>query len=195
MSNDSNPDIAILNSLKLGDNKAFEMVFRKYNKRIYSFVVSTLFDKDIAEDITQSVFLSIWEHREKIDTSKNFQAYVFTIAKNMVYRHTENMLRNYRFEEYVRMYVNHNDTSQEERIDASLLEQEIMRMIEQLPEARKRIFIMSFKEELTNKEIAEQLSISPKTVDTQIRRSLDFIRKNLKSSISAIALFHIMLPW
>lgn len=195
MSNDPNPDTTTLNSLKLGDNKAFEAIFRKYNKRVYNFVVSTLYDKDIAEDITQSVFLSIWEHRENIDPSRNFQAYVFTIAKNMVYRHTENMLRNYRFEEYVRSHVIHNDTSHEERIDAGMLEDEIMRMIEQLPEARKRIFIMSFKEELTNKEIAEQLSISPKTVDTQIRRSLDFIRKNLKSGISAIALFHIMLPW
>lgn len=187
-------DIKILSSLRQGNGDAFEAVFRKYGGKVYGFILAALHDRDLAEDMTQSVFMSVWEHREDIDPQKNFQGYLFTIARNMVYRHTENMLRNQRFEEYVRKSISEKHTSAEEHVDAGLLEEQIMRLVDKLPEARRRIFVMSFKDELSNREIAEELSISTKTVETQIRRSLEFIRNNLKSCIGAIALIYMNIP-
>ena len=60
----SNIDILTLNLLKQGDAKAFETIFKKYNAKVYNFVLFTLYDKNLAEDITQAIFLSVWEHRE-----------------------------------------------------------------------------------------------------------------------------------
>lgn len=61
----------ILLLLQRGDEKAFELVFHCYYNQIFTFVLSTLFDKSFAEDITQSVFISLWEKREKIDPEVN----------------------------------------------------------------------------------------------------------------------------
>lgn len=187
-------NLKLLEALKNGDSKAFEAVFRKFNAKVYGFVMATLFDKDLAEDITQSVFLSVWEHRTNIDPGRNFQGYIFTIARNMVYRHTENIIRNRRFEEYIRKSLSEKSSATEEHIDAALLEDMIMRMIEKLPEARRRIFLMSFRDQMSNREIAEELSLSTKTVETQIRRSTEFLKKNMHSIIGAIALTYTCLP-
>lgn len=189
-----NLDIRLLRSLQQGDSRAFEAVFRRYNGRVYGFVLASLHDRDVAEDITQSVFMSVWEHRASIDPERNFQGWLFTIARNMVYRHTENLVRNHRFEEYIRRSFNEKSSATEEGIDAGMLEELIMRLVERLPEARRRIFTMSFREQLTNREIAEELAVSTKTVETQLRRSLDFLRKNLHSCIGVIALIHFNLP-
>ncbi len=187
----TNIDILTLTSLKQGSTKAFETIFKKCNAKVYNFVLSTLYDKNLAEDVTQAIFLSIWEHRENIDPQKNFESYLFKTARNMVYRQTEKMLLAYRYEEHIKMNISEEDFSPEENLEASSLEELIMELINKLPEARRKIFLLSLKGELSNKEIAEQLFISEKTVETQIRRSLEFVRGKLKNHITMIYLLSL----
>lgn len=82
----------LLIDLKNGDEKAFETLFWEYNQHVYHFVYSLLYDKSMAADLTQNVFLKIWEKHETIDPEQNFDAYLFTIARNLVYKETENRL-------------------------------------------------------------------------------------------------------
>ena len=82
----------LLIDLKNGDEKAFETLFWEYNQHVYHFVYSLLYDKSMAVDLTQNVFLKIWEKHETIDPEQNFDAYLFTIARNLVYKETENRL-------------------------------------------------------------------------------------------------------
>lgn len=56
-----------LQLLKEGNKKAFEALYRAYNARIYSFVLSMIGDAGVAKDITQDIFLQIWEKRLNID--------------------------------------------------------------------------------------------------------------------------------
>ena len=85
-------DSETLARLKQGDVRAFEVIFWEYNPRVYHFVYSLLFDKLLAEDLTQTVFLKIWERREWIDPSQPFEAYLFTIARHLAYKESERML-------------------------------------------------------------------------------------------------------
>jgi len=185
-------DIRVLYALKQGNEDAFEAIFRKYNAKIYHFAADTLYDKILAEDITQNVFLSVWEHREDIVPEKNFSAYLYTIAKNMVFRETEKIVLSYRYEDHIlQMRRNEEDLSTEEAIYAGSLGEAIFRLIDKLPEARKGIFILHFTEGLSNKEIAARLSISEENVAQQIRRSLDYIRKHLKNYIALLAFIYL----
>jgi len=178
----NNIDSKTLQRLKAGDVDAFESIFRTYNGKIYHFVMATLFDKSLAEDITQSVFLSLWEHRQEINPEKNFQAYLYTIAKNRVYRETEKKVLASSYEEHIKkLRPNDEDFSTEETIDANLLEEAILRLISKLPEARRKIFLLHFAEDLSNKEIAKRFSISEENVEMQIRRSRDYLRERLKN--------------
>ena len=186
-------DSATLHRLKTGDVDAFEDVFRKYNGKIYHFALATLYDKSLAEDITQNVFISIWEHRRDIVPEKNFQAYLYTIAKNMVYRETEKMILDFRYQDHIsKLFLDERDFSTEETIDANSLEEMILRLLDKLPEARRKIFLLHFTEDLSNKEIAKRLSVSEENVEMQVRRSLDYLRKHLKEYIASVALLYLI---
>ena len=183
-----NIDSEILNRLKMGDVNAFEYIFRKYNGKIYNFARATLFDKNLAEDITQNVFLTIWEHRKDIIPEKNFLSYIYTISKNLVYRETEKKILALRYENYLnKEYPNEEDFSTEKTIDANSLEELIFRLVDKLPETRKKIFLLHFASDLSNKEIAKRLSISEENVETQVKRSLDYLRRHLKGYIAVVA--------
>ena len=173
-------DLKTLESLKESNVKAFESIYRTYKGKIYNFVLGVLYDKSMAKDLTQNVFLSVCEHRKEIRPECNFQYYLFTIARNMVYRQTEKMLLAVRYEDYIREHSSEEDHSLEEKIDADSLETLILKLADQLPESRKQIFLLRFKSELSNKEIAATLSVSEGTVEKQISRSLAHIRKYIK---------------
>jgi RNA polymerase sigma-70 factor (ECF subfamily) len=101
------------------------------------------------------------------------------------------MLLAVRYEDYIRMHHSEEENSLEEKIDGDSLEALIMKLIDQLPKARRQIFLLRFKEELSNKEIAASLSISEGTVEKQINRSLAHIRKHAKDYIAVIVLFYM----
>lgn len=85
-------DTHTLSLLQKGDEKAFDAIFWKYNSRVFHFIHSLLYDKTLAEDLTQNVFLKIWERHQDIKPEEGFEAYLFTIARNMVYKETEKRL-------------------------------------------------------------------------------------------------------
>lgn len=86
-----------LQLLKEGNKNAFEALYRAYNARIYSFVLSMIGDTGVAKDITQDIFLQIWEKRLNIDLEGNLGGYLFKISQNMVYHYVrrELLLQNY----------------------------------------------------------------------------------------------------
>lgn len=169
---------ALLRRLKAGEEKAFETLFWTYNSQVYHFINSFVYDKSLAEDLTQNVFLKIWEKHESIDPELGIAAYLFTIARHFVFKETETRL-SHRAELHGEI-MDISDESQEERKHEvnSLLEY-IEQLIEKLPPARREIFRLSRFEQLSNKEIAQRLSISEKTVETQLYRSFQFLRSNL----------------
>ena len=188
-------DKAILLKLKEGQNSAFNMLYWKYNAKLYNFVYGILYDKSLAEDITQSAFLKIWERRKDIDPDKSFSAYLYTIARNLVYKETERLLQENSY--ILSSKGNAGDNGEEsdnqttEKLDAAFIESYVDKIIEQLPASRREIFILSRKEGLSNKEIAAKLTISEKTVETQIYRSLQFLKERMKGHIIILALFFL----
>lgn len=167
--------------LKYGDERAFESIYWMYNPHVFHFISSLLYDKSLAEDLTQSVFLKIWEKHETIDPNQGFDAYLFTIARNLVYKETENRLLSECITQALSGQVSESDSLMEENIDAESLREYINNLIEQLPPSRKEIFKLSRQQHLSYKEIAERLSISEKTVETQLYRALCFLKQKLSS--------------
>lgn len=168
----------VLRLLREGDEKAFEHVFYHYYQQIYTFILNTLFDKTFAEDITQSVFITLWEKRKRIDPEMGIASLLYTMARNQVYRQTEQLLLKYKYEQY-QQGKTQESVDIEAEVNSRFLENILSELIEQLPSERRRIFLLSRKENLSNKEIASRLHISEKTVETQIRRSLIFLREKI----------------
>ena len=178
-----------LQLLKEGNKKAFEALYRAYNARIYSFVLSMIGDAGVAKDITQDIFLQIWEKRLNIDLEGNLGGYLFKISQNMVYHYVRRELL---LQNYVDKLSNESaDESVEidEEGDYLFLEEYILKLLEELPPARREVFMLYWKSGLNYREIAEQLDISEKTVATQVHRSLDFLRDKLGTIAFSVSLF------
>lgn len=186
-------DKNILVNLKNGDEKAFETLFWEYNSHVYHFIYSLLYEKSLAEDLTQTVFLKIWEKRNTIDPEQGFDAYLFTIARNLVYKETQNRLLSEKFMQTVQAQLSDTDSLMEEKIDAESLREYINGLVEELPPARREIFRLSRNEHLSYKEIAKRLSISEKTVETQLNRALRFLREKLSSNNLLAALLLLLI--
>lgn len=186
-------DKNILVNLKNGDEKAFETLFWEYNTHVYHFIYSLLYEKSLAEDLTQTVFLKIWEKRDTIDPELGFDSYLFTIARNLVYKETQSRLLSEKFMQTVQARLSDADSLMEEKIDAESLREYINGLVEELPPARREIFRLSRNEHLSYREIAERLSISEKTVETQLNRALRFLREKLSSNNILAALLLLLI--
>jgi RNA polymerase sigma-70 factor (family 1) len=181
-------DRELVSSLRQGDAEAFNKLFQKYSNRIYGFSLRYLKSEPDAEELVQNVFIKIWENRKTLKKDASFKSYLFTIAYN-------DILKFFRSKSYHQAYVreaiavaNIEDNSAE-RIDYASVLGEVDKLIEQLPERRRIIFIKSRQEGKSSKEIAAELDISPGTVDNNISEALKFLRKNLKSELLALMLF------
>lgn len=175
----SSVEKSTLKALKRGQIKEFEKIYRLYNGWVYHFICAIIKNSNIAKDLTQDVFLLIWDKRENINCDENFEGYLFKISKNMVYHYIkrELLLQNYlgkreEIEEGNISYI-------ENDLDTKFFEDYIMKLINELPEARRRIFILYWKADMSYREIATKLSISEKTVSTQVQRSIHFLRARM----------------
>lgn len=186
-------DEDVLFRLKQGDESAFESIYWKYNSWVFNFIHSLLFDKSLAEDLTQTVFLKIWEKRESIDPELGFDSYLFAIARNLVYKETENRLQSELLSDTLKEHSANHDSLTEENIDADSLREYINNLIEKLPPSRRQIFQLSRHAHLSNKEIASRLSISEKTVETQLYRALRFLKQKLSEDPHLAILLFVLV--
>jgi RNA polymerase sigma-70 factor (family 1) len=166
--------------IKLGDEQAFELLFRRYYVRLCGFVNKFLKDPDQAHEIVQEVFVKIWEGREDIDPENCLQSYLFKIAQNLSLNRLKRIKTESRYLEiYKYIYIEHSDFSASESLFTRELENDIAGALEKLPGGCRKIFELSRKEGLKYREIAEILQISVKTVETQMSKALRIMRAEL----------------
>lgn len=158
-----------------GSKSAFTDIFYAYHKKIYLFCRKYFFNQEDAEEVVQDVFLKLWQRRKNIDPEQNFQSYLYAIAKNSVYDSLKKK---------VKQQMQYYDTSFDEAVNETenlVLFRELQKNFDEalttLPDKRREIFYMSRKEGLSNKEIAEKMGISLKTVETHISLAIQHFRK------------------
>lgn len=179
----TNTDYILLSQLNNGSHKAYEVLYFKYSKRVFNFVLAILGDRHQAKDITQYCFLKIWEKRADIIPDGNFESYLFTIARNEVYKETERKIRLTLQHDFI-----HNDlqitTDVIDKLDAGILNQLIDGLAETLAPVMKKVFLLKKNDYLSNKEIAQMLGVSEKTIETHILRATKIIKEKLQFLLS-----------
>ncbi len=168
-------DQELIMALKEGNVQAFDAAYYQYARKLFAFSLKFLHDRIEVEDLIQKVFTLIWERKEHLKPEKSLEGYLFKIVRNEIYDMLK--LRIIR-EHYCDYILNVTDSDGEDLGKKKLIEQ-VFELVDRLPEQRARIFRLSKEEGLSYREIAERLHISENTVDTQIRHSLNFLRKEL----------------
>ncbi|MCL3780974.1 RNA polymerase sigma-70 factor [Prolixibacteraceae bacterium JC049] len=163
-----------------GDTVAFEQLFNEYGFRLFRFAKGYLHEDSDAEEIVQNVFLKVWSKRTSLKSVKSFKSFVFTIAFNEI-RNTFNKKTQERaFKEEVAEELLCNSKTDLLEMNYFSTMQLIDQLIEELPQKRKEIFILSKKEGLDIQEIADYLKISEKTVRNQLSTALDDLKTSVR---------------
>ena len=175
-----NNDSVLLEKLKGGDIACFELLYNKYSGKLYNYILSlSKGDFYLAEEVVQNVFVKIWEIRQHINTEGSFNSFVYTVGRNMFLNMVKSRLQEHLYQDYVIDHENGLENTVEKEIEYKMLEEQINRLIEQLPPARRNIYILSRVKNLPNKEIAALLDISENTVESQLNKATKFMRINL----------------
>lgn len=182
---DPNKIQELVRKLRSGDQSAFKVLYTYYGKKLYFLGKKYNLSQEDNSEIIQEVFLKIWQKRKEINPEYSFNAFVITIAKNLVFNKIRKSAyeRNYLSSLY-RSDYEHNET--EKSVVYSDLENIALKAIEELPPKRKQIFKLSRETGMSNQEIAESLNISKSTVENHMNKCLKFIRQYLQTHAEII---------
>lgn len=160
-----------------GDQTSFKILVDTYWQKVYGFALAYTKSLPLAEEVTQDVFMDIWNSRERLSSLENFANFLFIVTRNRVFKVVRKKLQN---------TVNTDDVNMEEDIwlpDQQLELQEmyslILKGIDQLPPVRKQVFTLSRLEGLSYDQISQQLNLSRNTVKEHIVKALNSLRAYL----------------
>lgn len=172
-------DDELISRLRLGDLSAFTAIYMRYNGILYSHAYKRLPDREELKDILQDIFIYIWNNRETITFNVDLQAYLYTAVRNKVL----NVFQSQKFKSDYITSFEEIMVNNEPMPDEALRHKELISIIDAevsaLPPQMRTIFELSRNANLSHKEIAEKLNISPLTVRKQVNNSLKILRVKL----------------
>lgn len=167
--NVSNEEFFILQRMIEGDENAFKYFFDTYYDNLCNFVNSYLRDETLSEDVVQNIFIYLWEKKDSLPSNCSIKSYLYTASKNKSLNQLRNIKNKNRI---VGELLTQPELISDEKADLFLEFEElktiISNAIDGLPTQCKTIYQLSRDEGLTNKEIAEKLGITVKTVENQM---------------------------
>lgn len=161
---------------KICDPKVFEEIFRTYAKDLKRFLYFKTRDMDVAEDIMQDTFVTLWSNCSNVSYEK-VKSYLFTVGNNLFLnmKKREKLMRSHQNEVSSRPT---NESPEFIMLEKEFLEK-IERTIANLPENDREVFLLNRIEKKKYREIAEKLDISIKTVEKRMHNALKTMKEHI----------------
>jgi RNA polymerase sigma-70 factor (ECF subfamily) len=175
----------LVQKIKSGDQPAFESLYRFFYPKLSYFSGQYLLDADMANSVAQDVFAELWEKRTSLQSDTNIQAWLFTVTKNKSLKQISKERSKQRYTDYLKarqLDVNYQSLAgfDTDNFVFEELQQKVEIALAKLSQPVRTVFEKSRFEDKKNREIAEELGISIKTVEAHISKALKFLRTELK---------------
>lgn len=182
---DNQTDAALLEALKRDSREAFGFLYRRYSDGVYLCTRRLTGNEDLAGDLTQEVFKSLWDYRSELSDARHLRSYLFFMARCHFLEH----LRKVRAVEDAREELVFLAEETEPSIELTIVTEEAFAELEAalrlLSPQRRVVMQLRYFEGLDIRAIAARLDIAPQTVRNHISQAIEFLRlKNIFSSIS-----------
>ena len=172
--------------------KEFEQMFHRLQPRLYAYCCKYINNSELAKDIVQECFISLWENRTEITVS--YEPYLFRAVHNRCISHFRSLKVHDDYATSVKQKLKEMEIYPETPYPLTELylkeiNELLQHCVEHLPEKCRLVFMMSRYQGMKNQEIAEELGISVRTVEAQIYHALKNMKEELKDYLPVIALF------
>lgn len=180
--------------LQLADGSivAYRFLFDHYFSDLCNFLLIYLHSKELSEEIALEIFTHIWEKRETLQIKATFKSYLFASAKNkaisLYHKEHKAMFSSYEVSES--MMAEYSITPH--LLETNELREIIEAAINKLPEKCRQIYLLAWEDNLSHKEIAGKLGITPKTVENHVGIALRKLRESLKPYYEQIFMLWMM---
>jgi RNA polymerase sigma-70 factor (ECF subfamily) len=162
-----------------GDQRAYRILFDRYWDLMYANALHFTKSPEWAKDLAQEIFMKIWIMRDKLPAVQRFEAFLFTVSKNMILDELRKLQLSNKHTEFFETYFTEAESDTAQKTELKDLEKELNKAIEQLPLQMQTAFKLSRFEGLTHEQIARQMNITRVTSQNYIARAILNIRKYL----------------
>jgi RNA polymerase sigma-19 factor, ECF subfamily len=185
-------DQELLTRLRSGDKEAFAIIYQQYWDLLYGMAWNRLKDGLMAEDVVHDVFASLWRNRQK-QQIQCLKSYLATAVKYIILKELRKaaLLQGYRNKQTDQPLMPANDAALDARRILDMLQKEVAT----LPEKCRLVFRFSREEGMSVKQIADEMDISPKTVQNQLNKALKHLRVALKKHALFLFMIFGLLVW
>lgn len=176
-------DAVLVSNYINGNESAISVLISRHKQRIYSFIYSKVLDRDITEDVFQDTFIKVINtlKRGKYNEEGKFLPWVMRIAHNLVIDHFRKNNRMPKFDNSgefsIFSVLSDTDLNAEKKIIKSQVEEDVRRLIEELPKDQKEVLVMRMYKDMSFKEISERTGVSINTALGRMRYALINMRK------------------
>ena len=168
-------DEKLMEAVKIGDLKQATWLFERYHKRLYGFLWRMCADQDVAQDLTQNVFLRMIRYRHTYRTGHSFQTWIFQIARNVFTDH---------YQQTKAFSVMHSDVETvhdkladpQEEIQRQERENVLHRSLERLDAEQRELIVLTRFQQMKYEEVADLLGLSVANVKVKVHRAINRLR-------------------
>lgn len=152
--------------------KQFSGYFETYYRQLCLHALHFMENSEDAEDVVQEIFVHLWDKRERLDTVSSVKSYLYKAVRN----NCLTRIRDAKPTTSIDRIPPDQLLSEEEQEERAEMEARIWKMIEELPERRRQIFLMAKRDGMSYKEIAEKTGLTVKTIENHIFRAMQSLR-------------------
>lgn len=167
----------------------FEELFCRFYPQVASYATVILDDRTAGEDIAQEVFVYVWEKRKELYVGDGFYSYLFQSAYSRCidYIHKNKRLEKYAKESLLKFAAEYqsyidNDSQALKELFSKDFEERLNVLLSNLPEARRQVFELVYRDGLKAREVSEKLNIPQRTVESHIYLAMKYFREHLSPS-------------
>jgi RNA polymerase sigma-70 factor (ECF subfamily) len=178
-----------------GDEYFFNLIFEKYRNRLFAYLFKVTKSRETAEEIVLDVFLKLWHGKEAVIEIENLEAFLFRVAHNKAIDFFRAAKRNPTMQQEIWELITEAisyETADKKLLDKNL-EGLVLSAVDQLSPQRRKVYYLRNNEDLSYREIAQQLNLSSNTVRNHLAASVQFIREFLLKNdlLKLMVLFYV----